>query len=91
MNSESLIAGDTPDGTGSRGIEILRRVLFVGGILCAAWLVAAVGDPLWRVKDIRFDELQRSEAGRISGSLAMMGRESGAVPDSSLNLSLIHI
>jgi hypothetical protein len=77
------IADGSPDGR--RGLEILRRVVFVGGILAATWLVAATGGPLWRVRDVRFEELQKSEAGRMAGSLAMMSRESGMSVDPELN------
>lgn len=44
-----------PLPNGTRGTEILRRVLFLGGILLAAWWFCMAGDPLWRVHPARFD------------------------------------
>jgi len=80
--------GDTtnpPTDPSNRGIELLRRLLFVGGILCAAWFVVITDGSLWRVKDVRFDELQKSEVNRMANSLKTLSRESGMAFDSSLN------
>ncbi len=39
-----------PGHTGSRGLEILRRLLLVGSMVGAAWLLATTGDLVWRVR-----------------------------------------
>lgn len=36
------------------GLEILRRVLFLGGILLSAWLFCSTGGSLWRLRPARF-------------------------------------
>ena len=85
MITGSRLADDVPGDTGSRGMEIFRRLLFVVGVFYAIWLIAATGDPLWRVKDVRFDEMRKSQAARMSRDLGMMSGESGMDLDPSLN------
>ncbi|MCX6868774.1 MAG: hypothetical protein NTV46_21740, partial [Verrucomicrobia bacterium] len=54
-------------------------------IFYATWLVATTGGPLWRVKDVRFDELRKSQTARMTRDLGMLSRESGMAHDPSRN------
>ena len=51
---------------GGRGVEVLRRVLLLGGVLAAAWMVFHPAAALVRVGAVDFAEVQKRRA-RVFG------------------------
>ena len=93
-------SGPAPAGP-NRFLEILRRLMLLGGFLIALGLALWPAEALFRVRAVDFAKLQKSEGRRRATDLEMMSRVSGTsldpqdpqhnpAPDLTLNQFIVH-